>query len=243
MSLREYKFKIDLLHPDSIPMLRMSKYIAELSQIIGSIEHTHLSGLEEGSTVIVHQIDEDEIPNVIDRIHSIKTMDSDISVRKPFENLNKLLKDDKTSGNLINERGDDLLYFPGAGEESKITFLPFYEQGTIEGMVFKVGGRGETVSIGIMLDRNKTVYVGADRSTATELGHVLYKEIRVYGGGRWYRDERGKWELARFKIDKFETLETQKLTDVVEKLRGIEGSEWNIMDNPWDELKKLREGE
>ena len=76
---------------------------------------------------------------------------------------------------------------------------------------------------------------------AKQLASYLYgQRVRIHGRGKWRRTPERVWELDNFDIKTFEPLDEAPLADVIETLRGIEGSEWNEMDNPQEELKKLR---
>jgi hypothetical protein len=50
------------------------------------------------------------------------------------------------------------------------------------------------------------------------------------------------WILDRFNITDFEILDSSPLQEVVERLRAIEGSEWPEVEDPLEELSRLRRG-
>ena len=64
--------------------------------------------------------------------------------------------------------------------------------------------------------------------------------MRFHGRGKWRRTQERAWELDNFDIKSFEPLDEAPLADAIEILRGIEGGDWNEMENPQEELKKLR---
>jgi len=65
----------------------------------------------------------------------------------------------------------------------------------------------------------------------------MYEPVRVFGTGRWMREQEGKWILKRFKVESYDVLSPDDLKDVIERMRGIEGSEWKSMDDPIAALK------
>jgi hypothetical protein len=54
---REYRFKITAYTPATIPMARLAEYMAELAVVLGEEEHVHFVRLQKGSTVLVHNIE------------------------------------------------------------------------------------------------------------------------------------------------------------------------------------------
>jgi hypothetical protein len=50
------------------------------------------------------------------------------------------------------------------------------------------------------------------------------------------------WLLDRFNITEFEVLDSSPLQEVVERLRAIEGNEWLEVEDPLEELSRLRHG-
>ena len=49
----EYRFVIDALSPDSLPMARLAEYMGELARLLGRPDQVHFERLEGGSTVLV----------------------------------------------------------------------------------------------------------------------------------------------------------------------------------------------
>jgi len=62
--------------------------------------------------------------------------------------------------------------------------------------------------------------------------------MRFQGDARWQRDESGDWELLRLKVRSFLLLNNDTLSDALERLRAIGGSDWEKADDP---LELLRE--
>ena len=75
---------------------------------------------------------------------------------------------------------------------------------------------------------------------AKQLGHHLYEWLRFQGEGKWFRDARGKWELRVFTITSFATVENESLPDAVQRLRGIRGSGWENMADPFGFIRDIR---
>jgi hypothetical protein len=52
----------------------------------------------------------------------------------------------------------------------------------------------------------------------------------------------GAWQLKRFDIADFETLDDSPLGVVLDRLRRMPGSDWRAVDDPYAELQRLRQG-
>lgn len=120
------------------------------------------------------------------------------------------------------------------------TFGPFKQRCCFDGMLIRVGGKGDTVPVHLQ-DGNKVHFCNAGREMARRLAPHLYQgTLRVWGDGRWQREPNGHWRLIRFDIDEFELLDDSPLGEVVEKLRKVEGSGWKKFDDPLAEIMRLR---
>ena len=104
------------------------------------------------------------------------------------------------------------------------SFGPFRQDCTLDGVLIRVGGRDDTVSVHLYY--GGTVHrCNATHETARRLAPYLNGcTLRVHGSGRWERLGDGKWLLRQFDIKDFETLDDRPLTEVVAQLRSVPGS-------------------
>lgn len=65
--------------------------------------------------------------------------------------------------------------------------------------------------------------------------------VRVHGAGRWIRGADGTWRVEDFHISTFELLDDDLFADVIKEIRGIP-AEWKALDDPNEEIAKIREG-
>ena len=240
--LRELRFKIDGFTPLTLPMSRLAEYLKDLSALLGSEQAVHFIKVAKGSAALVHVIDEPEVPKVRERLSLVKSNNAPADALRAYSAINEKLKADHVKGRLLDDTGARLLYFPGVKAEQPLTYGPFNQQGTVEGVLIKIGGRDETVPVHI--DDGTRVYTSnATRDMARKLApHLFGKPLRLYGTGRWYRDEDGTWELTWFNISDFEELSDEALPVVISRLREIQGNEWESTKDPLSELNRLRRG-
>jgi hypothetical protein len=239
---KEYKFKIDVFTPDTLPMARLAEYMANLAKLLGEPSKVHFLRLEKGSTVLVQRVDTDAVPKIQQRIANVKKGDDSNEELGHFKNLNEMLRDDNCIAELLSGGRRKLLKFPGRDEKLPISYGSISQEGTIEGIPIWVGGKSKFSHITIE-EEGREFPCEASREVATSIARFLYTTpLRLTGKGRWHRDAGGEWILDSFRISHFTPLKHIPLSEVVAELQAVEGSEWNKLDDPWAELHKLRHG-
>jgi hypothetical protein len=234
----EYRFKIDAFTPDTLPMARLAEYMAGLAELLGEPTAVHFKRLEPGSTVLVQKIDKEAVPKVRQRTSAIRRGDAAQDATRAFKAVNKLLRDDNASGVLQLKKGAVILRFPGRLETEE-KFASIRQQGSIDGIINRIGGRDETIHVGLEMDGKHVSACSTTRTIAKELRHLLFEPVRLFGRGRWSRDNDGNWTLEDFRIDSFQELNDAPLSDALRELRSIP-AEWG--DDAFSELNEIRKG-
>ncbi len=235
----EYQFVIDACDPDNLPMSRLAEYMADLARLFGEAERVHFVRLDPGSTVLVQIVEPEAAPAVRNRIHDLARDNAPEEAARAFRNLNLRLADDDTTGSL-REGGVEVIRFPGRERLSTLTFGTFNQSGVLDGVLIRVGGRDDTVPVHLR-DGNTIHICNATRDLAKRLAIHLYgRTLRVRGDGRWERDADGCWSMKRFNITAFDELDDAPLGKIVRRLRAVEGSRWQDLDDPLAELQRLR---
>jgi hypothetical protein len=238
-------FYIDAYSPETIPMAKLAEYMADFATLLGKENAVHFAGLEKGSTRIAARVEFEDLPKVTARLHEIRRGTPPKDAAKIFDQIDTRLANDNAIGRILveGEAGAvpaELLAFPGRTRPHAQSYGPFTQEGHLDGVLISVGGKDDTISL--RLQNGDTTYTNCDttRPTARELGKHLFEPIRVHGTGRWMREQDGKWTLMRFRVHRFEVLESANLRDTVTALRAVRGSEWSGMDDPLSELEGLR---
>ena len=233
----ELRFKIDAFRPETLPMARLAEYLTQLAVILGETRSVHLVGIEEGSAVLVHEIDRAALPAVESRITAVREGGGPPAATKAYRKLNDHLAEDNARASIHSSGSDTrLLVFPGGAESGRDLRAPKQDD-TVSGVVVRVGGVGHRVPV--LLDRHgkQTAGCHADRETAKELGHHLFEPVRLYGEGQWKRGADGVWEIDRFSIQRFTPLDNASLSEVLDTLRPIV-ADWD--DESYQELEAIR---
>lgn len=240
---REYRFRIDAYTPETLPMERLAEYMADLAKMLGEPASVHFVRLDTGSTVLVQRIDEEAEPKVRHRIRSVRSGDGPAEAVQAYNRLNRRLMDDNAVGALSDEKGSEVIDFPGCNLAEPVTFGAFNQAGSVDGVLIRVGGVRDIVPITLEASDGAQTHCSATRELAKTMAQYLFgPELRVHGTGRWHRDKTGAWQLERFAAGRFEVLGGEPLGAVVARLRDIQGSEWPEVDDPWEELERERNG-
>jgi hypothetical protein len=237
----QYLFKIDAYSPDTIPMARLAKYMAELATMLGHEENVHFVRLESGSTVLVNEIEHEAFPKVRERVHAVHTKEGPSEALKAYKELDTLLMHDNASAVLISpDNPRPVLKFPGREREKRLVYGPFNQDGVLDGILIRIGGGGDPVPVHLQEADDKLYICEAKRTVAMELAPYYLKcPLRVTGNGRWFRDENGDWVMKRFTIVHFQPLKDERLSTVLTRLRAIKTNLSELSD-PVSEMLDMR---
>ena len=239
---RTYRFVVDALSPDRVPMARLAEYIADLARLFGYKEHVHFVRVEQGSLVAVQQVEQEYAPLVHERLSAANNAEGvPDDVADAVESLNHRLAQDGATGSLCDDVGAEIIPFPGRDKPSPQTFGPFKQPCTFDGVLIRVGGKDDTVPV--HLQAGDAIHIcNSTRDMARRLAPHLYQgTLRVWGDGRWERESDGHWRLIRFDISKFEELDDAPIDEVVQRLREVKDSGWRRFDDPLAEIQRLRD--
>jgi hypothetical protein len=239
-----YTFKIDGVKPDTLPMARLAEYLAELANLMGERERVHFAKLTRGSVVVTANVERQAAPKVRKRVVQAKKVAAAEDIKRPFERLNQLLRDDNARADLTVGTAK-ILKFPGADARLDERIGPFTEARDVDGVLVRIGGTDDTAHAGIQDADGFTWPFIVTREKARALAQYLYgAPIRVSGSGRWVRTELGKWELQGYlRLVDFRVLRDDDLSAVVARLRSIEGSQWSREKDPLARLANVRDGD
>ena len=236
---KEYRFVFEAYSPETMPMSRLAGYMTDLAQIFGENEHVRFVRLERGSTVLVQAVEPEAEPKIRNRLHAITNGEPPEDAARAFRSLNERLAADDATGSLMDGDGAKVIRFPGREQPRNVNYGPQLD--TLDGALIRIGGRDDTVPV--HLKDGDTIHMcNTTHSMARNLAPYLYGPVlRVHGDACWERNNDGQWLLRRFNIKKFEELEDVPLSEVVDRLRRIEGSNWKNIEDPAGELRRLRD--
>lgn len=236
---KKIRFVIDGFTPLTIPIGRLAEYLRQFANLVGPNSDVRFLKVGKGSAALENVVPEEKFIETRFRIVSAKVGAGPSEANKAFAGIRELLSEDGKTGR-IKEGRHSLLEFPRIEVPQ---FPPVTEEGTLEGMLIKIGGRDDSVPVHIQ-DGKNYYNCQTTREKARELAPYLFgKPIRVCGRGRWIRSEIGNWELDRFQINQFEELNDDEIKDVLARMRLAEGSGWDAIADPLAELDRIRRGD
>lgn len=224
----EYRLRIDAFCPDTLPMSRLAEYMAELARLLGEQDKVHFKKVEPGSAVLVTVVEASAAPKVDLRVRQVREGRGPAEALKAFRGLDDLLAKDNAIGTLTSADGAEIIPFPGRTRAKPISYGPFNERGSLDGVVVRVGSKGDDL-VAVELKRGDTVF---SCKAAVPLSEELAKHyrkgpIRVHGVGRWAREENRSWTMLRFEIESFEPLDDAPLREIIGRLHAVEGGAWD----------------
>jgi hypothetical protein len=234
----EYEFWIDAYTPETMPMERLAKYLTALAKMLGHGSSVHFDRLESGSTQTVLHVQREDAPKVLERIDLIARRDAANDACAAFDELNVLLRADNAIGKLSRKTPATptsavVLTFLGRDLPIPPVYGPFTEEAVVEGELVRIGGKDKSAHAQIVDPEGKTWSGEMERDMARDMAQYLYKGtiLRVTGDARWERIENGSWHLMSFKIKGFSVLEDDTLSDVTQRLRGLQKTNWDRVDD------------
>jgi hypothetical protein len=238
-------FYIDAYSPETIPMAKLAEYMTDFAALLGKEHAVHFDHLEGGSTKIFSRVEYEDVPKVTVRLTEIRNGTAPKELARLVTQIDDRLANDNATGRVLfaeDKRGvtAELLAFPGRDRPKVPSYGPFNQEGHLDGVLFSIVGRDETVSV--RLQNGEITYTGCEttRTIAREMGKHMFEPIRVHGTGRWIREADGDWRLIRFRVHRFDVLGTGSLRDTVAALRSVPGSGWKDIDDPLAELDDIR---
>ncbi len=222
----EYVFSIDAFTPASLPMGRLAEYLAALSKMLGHPEHTHFLRVDHGSAELVHIVDAVDAPKVETRINDIRVGAGPKDGAKARQQLEDLLANDNAVGVLREKAtGRVVLPFVGRNRPKPLTFPPFRENASIDGVIVSIGGRDTTAHA--TLQDGDVFHTGVEmkRDMARDLAPLLYgPAVRLHGNGRFERQTDGVWRMSDFKVERVERLDERPIGEVLAAVREVPNS-------------------
>ena len=228
----EIKFRIGAFTPDTMPMARLAEYMQEYAGLLGDEAGVHFKGLRKGSCLIVARVDDDKFVDVRQRISLCQSNNAPKDLAERYRKVDGMLREDRTSGSVVVAGMNNVLRFPGARAPGVARIGPIREAGAVEGELVRVGGRDDTKHAQLVSADGESYKLSTrSKDMARELGKYLFAQIRVFGVGTWYRAEDHAWKL-KLTVERFETIADQSVTDAIDALRAVPGSEWRDFNDP-----------
>jgi hypothetical protein len=233
----EFRLKIEAYTPETMPMQRLAEYLAELALMLGERTSVHFVRLEPGSTSVIHRIEHEAVPKVKARTASVRRGIGPRDSVRAYRKINRMLREDNGSAIWKEEKTEaEIIVFPGKDEAEELV-NGISQRGSIDGEVVRVGGLQKIVPIMLKCEHDELSGCWANKTVAKALGRKLFEPVRLFGTGRWNRNDEGKWKLDIFRVESFIPLRDAPLSKALNEIRTIQ-TDWT--DGAFEELTVLR---
>jgi len=198
MAKKEIRFHIEGTTPHTISMARLAEYLAELATLFGNKKHVHFLRVETGSAPCVIEVDEEYEAKVFHRVKRAMLKRGPKDATKANSALRAMLKEDEFWADLKQDNGNVVASYPLITAKRQETFGPFWQDGSLDGMVVRLGGIDETLPVHLVYEGRQYI-CNAGREIVKQLGPRIWgNPVRVHGRGKWYRNEQGVVEPHRY---------------------------------------------
>jgi hypothetical protein len=198
--------------------------------MFGHAEHTHFVAVEKGSAKLRTAVDPVDAPKVEARLNGVRIGDAPKDAIAGKLALEDLLANDNAVATLTEGDTDRVVIpFVGRNRPKALTFPPFREDTSIDGVLVKIGGKDPSAHA--TLQDGDVFHVGVTmrRELARELAPLLYgPTIRMFGNGRFERQVDGVWKMSDFKVDRYERLDDRPIGEALAGIRTVPGN--RLMD-------------
>lgn len=218
----ELKFHIDAFTPDTIPMRTLVDYLRDLSVILGEFHSVHFNRVEGGSTSPVLRVDVEALQAVRNRANAVRMNDAPMDAILAKRRLEKRLTEHNASGaDLLDfKSGERILHFRGRGSPQEV-YGPVRQAAELIGCVMMIGGISDPVPVHLRdVDRNYVCEAKLDVAKRLR-AHLFETPIRASGYGTYFRNDQGEWEMQKFRIADFETLDPTGFVGLLEEMRKV----------------------
>jgi hypothetical protein len=220
MKREEITLEIDVFTPDTLPMARLAQYLAEFSELLGHEANVHFSRLTKGSAKCKAFVDTHVAPKIRERVESIVDGSAPKTAIKAQTAIDDLLAADNAIGGVYLGE-EKVIEFPGRRRAAKEKIGPVRRSTTIEGQIFSIGGKDETINVHLRGKREQMYRCEVSVELARRLApYFLNGNVRLFGEGEWYRVD-SKWEMYNFTATDFVGLERKGLPESIDSIREI----------------------
>ncbi len=234
-----YELYIDAYTPETIPLARLSEYLAGFAGLLGNESHVHFEAVAAGSLRLLASVDPIAEPKVRGRMDEIRFGKGPKPALAAFQTIDDLLAADGAIGR-ISRGGSPVVEFPGRHRHVDELVGPVEQAGSLDGEIIQIGGRDETVNVHLKSGGDVVRCVTSKPVAKALAKHIFGGPVRVRGTGTWARRESGGWEIKRFVIADFDVLDETPLSRLFSGLRDQLTPPANGRQNPAAMVGELR---
>ncbi|KRU87629.1 hypothetical protein [Pseudomonas aeruginosa] len=232
--MKELTLYLDDLTPNRLSMKRLTDYLRALATMYGAESAVHFERVKEGSAQLVAYVEDDQYPVVLNQVREVSGGLGPKKAQAAFQKLSELMSEDRTGASLRTLGGAQIFQFPKPQEAEDA--LRVVKPSSVQGRLYSVGGKDETVPVRLEGANGETLYCEADIEVAENLAKVIFKTVRLEGTGEWVRLDSGQWRLVKLKVKTFTLLEDISFKEAVARLKAAGGVKWSASPDAHSEI-------
>jgi len=203
-------------------MKSLSRYLAELSELVGHENCVHFDRIEEGSAELKWWPEDAVDHSVRVRLEGVSDFLNIRDIHDPVLNLNRRLANDNASAVMIAPNNETIASFPGVRFTQFKEVPAFWQEDRLQGRLIRIGGKDSSIHAHIEMGGKVISNITLDETLARELvKYFLGPSVALNGKARWCRDYLGNWKLLSFQVHSFDVLDDRGLEESMDKVGGF----------------------
>jgi hypothetical protein len=236
-----FEFTLPGYTPETMPLDRLIEYLNQLAVILGNPSDLHLVDIKKSSTKPVFVLPRHAAVKARKRARETWEGGGPQRARDAYRRIRRMVSEDGGKPAILAAREGTVIEFPSVDLGADQEIGSVRQASSVTGELIRVGGETEFDQI-LLRDVSGAVIAGcfATQDIAKQLAKYLHEYIRLHGIASWHRDQHGKWQLARMKVQTFEKVDPENLSDAVAAVQAAV-ADWP--DDLHDKLLEMRGGE
>jgi len=227
----DWDFALELsgVTPDSLPMSALASYLTLWADLLGVEHRPVFKGIIKGCVVLRAKVGAVDRASTFSRLHNAA---NDQKVRPHLDSIEKLLSRDGIRSAKVSTREGQTLQLVRPAPAIERAEMTVTDSAQVDGRVFRISGKDETTSVGLIEDgtgRAISVETRSDDLARRFAQQFKGKLLRVQVNGTWTRNADGVWEPKNLRATEFEVLEDTPLVETMRSLRQALGNGWADM--------------
>ncbi len=200
-------------------MARLAQYVEKFAALLGNESSVHFISVEPGSCRLRASAEDPAVPKIKERASRIADRTASRPALKAHDEIDDLLAADNAIGEIYF--GDSkVLEFPGRRRRVKEEIGPVQRPTTIDGYIFSIGGKDETINVHLKDgDIESKCVVSIEMARKLKPYLLMPQKVRLLGNGQWYRED-GRWHRRSFTAEDFLPLNEAALGESLNRLRA-----------------------
>jgi len=236
-----FEFVLPGYTPETMPLDRLIEYLNNLMVILGNPSDTHLIDIKESSTKPVFVMPHHAAVKARKRARETWEGGGPVRARDAYRRIRRMVADDGGKPAVLISQSATILEFPSVDLGADQEIGSVRQASSVTGELIRVGGETEFDQI-LLREISGTVIAGcfATKEVAKDLAKHLHEYVRLNGIASWHRDRHGKWQLARMKVQTFEMVDDESLSEAV---AAVQATITDWPDDLSDTLLRMRGGD